>query len=189
MGMFDFNGGFGTIDPQVKIAEMNLAAQQAMKAQELTSQGIWNSEKLKLYKDQMAQFNNQSKGINDLLNSYNAAYNTAKAQNEQKYQSQLGLVDSVTGQKRADTISNYEKQSADAMQNLARLGMANTTVGATTKAGVKREMQSELNRLADQMAGTKLGVMQGFNYQGADSGVTQAAIAALAPKTQSFSFS
>ena len=124
----------------------------------------------------------QRGGFADLMNSYNTAFAQAKAQNEQKYQQQLGLVDQTTGQQRDDVISQYQKQSANTMQRLARTGLGNTTVGATLQQGNVRERTSALNRLSDQMTQQKLGVMQGFNYQAPDAGVVQSGIQALAPQ-------
>lgn len=141
-----------------------------------------------LYKDLMAGWSQQNTGLNNLLNQYNQAYNEAKFKNEQKYNQMLGVVDSTTGQQRADTISNFQQRQADEMQNLARLGMANTSGASTLKQGVARDQQSALNRLADQMAQTKLGVMQNFEYKGLDPQVFATAISAAAPKYPTLSF-
>jgi hypothetical protein len=140
-----------------------------------------------LYQGLLGQQQQVQGGMNSLLDQYNNAYNAAKAANEQKYQQQLGLVNQVSGQQKADTIAGFNKQRADSMQQLARLGMANTTIAPTVQAGIQREQSGALNRLADQMLGTKLGVMQGFNYQGMDPQVTSTAISALAPKLPTFS--
>jgi hypothetical protein len=145
-------------------------------------------QKYGLYKDWMAQYNQQVGGFNNLLNQYNTAYAQANAQNEQKYNQQLGLTDQNSGQQRADVISASEKQNSDAMQNLARLGMSNTTVGSTLQQGNLRERNAALNRVADSTLQQKLGVMQGFQYKGMDPGVTQSVISAYAPKTPSFNF-
>ena len=124
----------------------------------------------------------QRGGFADLMNSYNTAFAQAKAQNEQKYQQQLGLVDQTTGQQRDDVISQYQQQSANTMQRLARTGLGNTTVGDTLQQGNTRNQASALNRVSDQMLQQKLGVMQGFNYQAPDPGVVSTGIQALAPQ-------
>ncbi len=46
------------------------------------------------------------------------------------------------------------------MQNLARLGMSNTTVAPTMAMGFEREKQAALNTAADEMQKTKLGIME-----------------------------
>jgi hypothetical protein len=51
-------------------------------------------------------------------------------------------------------------QQSDMMNQLSRLGMGNTTVGAGLGQGIQRGMQENLNRAADQMQGTKLGIME-----------------------------
>lgn len=99
-------------------------------------------------------------GLTGLVNQYNQAYTGAKAANEQRYQQMLGIADQTTGQRAADIRSDYGQQGSKVMQNLARLGMANTTVAPTMQMGVNREMQSSLNRAADELQGTKLGIME-----------------------------
>jgi hypothetical protein len=101
-----------------------------------------------------------SQGLSALVNSYNQAFGAAKAANEQRYQQMLGIADQTTGQRMADIRGDYEGQRADVMQNLARLGMANTTVAPTMATGIEREKQASLNRAADQLQGTKLGIME-----------------------------
>ena len=116
-------------------------------------------------------------GLENLVGSYNRAYGQAKTANEQRYQQMLGiagqdyqrtagidqsmlnLAGTTTGQREADIRSEYAGQSSNIMQSLARLGMGNTTVAPTMQMGVKREEQSALNRLADEMLGTRLGIM------------------------------
>lgn len=123
-------------------------------------------------------------GLQSLVESYNTAYQTAKAKNEalynqmigttekwgtnmadfikQQYTEQMGVVGETTGQREADIRSEYAKQRASGMQGLARLGMANTTIAPTLGAGYTREEQSALNRLADEMQQTKLSTMQQY---------------------------
>lgn len=98
--------------------------------------------------------------LGGLVESYNQAYQSARTANEQRYQQMLGITDQTTQQRAADVRSAYGQQQAGMMQGLARTGMAGTTVAPTMQMGVQREQQSALNRLADQMQGTKLGIME-----------------------------
>ena len=129
-----------------------------------------------LYKDWMGQQKTAQTGLQGLLDTYNQAYNTAKQQNEAKYQGELGLLNQNTGQQRADTIAGFEQQKSNAMQGLARTGMANTTAAPTIQAGMQRQEQGSLNNLADQLAQQKVGVMQGYNDQGMDPSITATAM-------------
>jgi len=162
---------------QTDVARIGSSASRARDASQRamfnTKMDAWN---------RMFQSQQERGGFADLMNSYNTAFAQAKAQNEQKYQQQLGLVDQTTGQQRDDVISQYQKQSANTMQRLARTGLGNTTVGDTLQQGNVRERTSALNRLSDQMTQQKLGVMQGFNYQAPDPGVVSTGIKALAPQ-------
>jgi hypothetical protein len=99
-------------------------------------------------------------GLDRLVGSYNQSYEAAKAANEARYQQMLGITAQTTGQRAADIRSSYAGQSADIMQQLARQGMAGTTVAPTMKFGVEREKQAALDRLADQMQQTKLGIIE-----------------------------
>jgi hypothetical protein len=78
---------------------------------------------------------------------------------QQQYQQMMGVIGQTTGQRAADIRQAYQGQRADIGQQLARAGMANTTVLPTMQAGINREEQSALNRLADELQQTKLGVM------------------------------
>jgi hypothetical protein len=104
-------------------------------------------------------------GMEALVNQYNTAYQEAKAHNEKLYADMLGIVDQNTGQRAADIGSGYGEMSANAMQQLSRLGMSNTTVAPTLNMGIEREKQSSLNRLSDEMQGTRLGVMGQYGQQ------------------------
>ena len=104
-------------------------------------------------------------GMQSLVNQYNTAYQESKAHNERLYADMLGIVDQTTGQRAADIGSDYGKMSANAMQQLSRLGMSNTTVASTLGMGFEREKQSSLNRLADEMQGTRLGIMGQYGRQ------------------------
>ena len=84
---------------------------------------------------------------------------TAEAASQAKYQEMLGVAGETTGQRQADIRQDYTSRAADITQQQARLGMSGTTVGTSLRGGVEREKQSSLNRLADTMQQTKLGIM------------------------------
>jgi hypothetical protein len=119
----------------------------------------WDWQK-RLYGEQQAAGRASQGAMSRLVNQYNQAYGQARTANERRYQQLLGIADQTTGQRAADIRSDYASRESDIMQNLARLGMANTTVAPTMALGVEREQQSALNRLADQMQGTKLGIIE-----------------------------
>jgi hypothetical protein len=137
------------------------------------------SQKLDFWRQLMGQRGTATGQISELADQYNRSYAEAQAANEAKYRQQLGLVDQVSGQGAADIRSDYTKQRSSALQNLARSGMSGTTVGATLSQGLGREQTSALNRLSDQMLGTKLGVMKDYKYEGPDTGVLQTLISTL----------
>ncbi|MFA5186704.1 MAG: hypothetical protein WC551_09530 [Patescibacteria group bacterium] len=99
-------------------------------------------------------------GLQSLVSNYNQAYGAAKSANEARYQQMLDIANQTTQQRAADIRTSYGEQSSNIMQQLARLGMANTTVAPTMQQGVEREQQSSLNRLADEMQQTKLGIIE-----------------------------
>ena len=114
----------------------------------------------KQYEDQAASAAAAGEGLSGMIDQYNQSYDEAKTANEQRYQAMLGIADQTTGQRQADITSAYGQQSSDIMQRLARLGLSNTTIAPTMGMGVEREKQESLNRAADEMQGTKLGIME-----------------------------
>lgn len=98
--------------------------------------------------------------MTQLTGEYNRAYQEAKSANEARYQQMLGITSETTGQRGADIRAAYAGQEANLMQTLSRQGMAGTTVAPTMKQGLVRERESALNRLADQMQQTKLGIIE-----------------------------
>ncbi len=118
-------------------------------------------------------------GLQSMVGNYNAAYGEAKAANEARYQQMLGIADQTTSQRAADIRSDAGQQSANSMQQLARLGMGNTTVAPTMQMGIEREKQASLNRNADQMQKTKLGIMERREDQYPDLKSLQATIAGV----------
>jgi len=99
-------------------------------------------------------------GLGSLIESYNQAYQQARSANEARYQQMLGIAGQTTQQRAADIRSSYGQQQANMMQGLQRTGMAGTTVAPTMQMGIQREQQASLNRLADQMQQTRLGIME-----------------------------
>lgn len=144
-------------------------------------QGSMFQQQLDFYNKMLGLQREQTGGLSSLINSYNQQFAEAKAANEAKYKEALGLVDQTSGQQAADIRSDYAKQRSSALQNLARSGMSNTTVGSTLSQGLQREESASLNRLADALLEQKTDIMQGFEYKYPEAGITQAAIAALAP--------
>jgi len=98
-------------------------------------------------------------GMQSLVANYNRAYGEAKAANEARYNQMLQIADQTTQQSAADIRSDYANQQASAMQQLARTGMANSTVKAPLSLAFSREKNAALSRNADQMQQTKLGII------------------------------
>jgi hypothetical protein len=98
-------------------------------------------------------------GLQSLVDKYNQAYTEAKNANEQRYNQMLGIANQTTNQQATDIRSQYAQQAAQGMQNLNRVGMGNTTVGNTMNLGIQNQQSQALNRLADQMQQTKLGII------------------------------
>lgn len=99
-------------------------------------------------------------GLEGLVESYNQAFGEAKAANERRYQQLLDLANATTNQRLSDIRSDSFRRESSAMQRLAQLGMANTTIAPTVKMGFEREKQASLNRAADSMQQTKLGIIE-----------------------------
>lgn len=97
----------------------------------------------------------------NLMEQYTQGYKGLAKQTKKRYGKMMETVEGVTSQREADIRRGYAGRESDIMQNLARLGMANTTVAPTLGMGVQREQGEALNRLADALLGTKLGVMGG----------------------------
>lgn len=123
-------------------------------------------------------------GLSSLVSQYNKSFEEAKAAENARYNQMLGLADQASGQRAADIRSDYTGQKANAMQSLARLGMGGTTVAPTLGMGFEREQQSALNRLSDQMLGTKLGIMQGKQERYPDTEVIKIVASLLGQQSQ-----
>jgi hypothetical protein len=100
-------------------------------------------------------------GLQSLVENYNRSFTEAKSKNEALYKEMLGLVDTSTGQQEADVRSSYALQRSSALSGLARSGLGGSFSGVTgtLNAGLQREQQGALNRIADQRTQSRLGVM------------------------------
>lgn len=94
------------------------------------------------------------------VNQYQDKYNEARTANEQRYQKMLGIADQTTDQRATDIRNAYTAEGAAGQQKLASLGLGNTTISPTLKNGYLREMNSALDRNADQQQQTRLGIME-----------------------------
>ena len=121
---------------------------------------------------------NYSSAINSLISSHNQAFAEAKAMNEARYQQLLNIANQTTGQRMTDVRSDYAMKGADIAQQLARTGLANTTIAPTMQMGLEREKQSALNRVADELQGTKLGIIERREDMYPDTGGLMSIIAA-----------
>ncbi len=176
-------GGIGLVGQQI-LQDSQLKFQR----EQLGQKTSFFDAQMGLYRDILGQQREATGGLTGMINQYQQAFQQAKAANEAKYQEALGVVGTNTGQQRADVLSQYQGQRSNAMQQLARVGMANTTIAPTLQAGIQREQQGALNRVSDQAMQARLGVMQGFQYKYPEPGITQAAIGAMAPRFQFPSF-
>lgn len=95
-----------------------------------------------------------------LESEYQKAYDEAKAANESRYQEMLGITDKTSDQRAADIRKDAASAKAATQQRLTDLGMANTTIAPTMAAGYDRSMQESLDRSADQLQQTRLGIME-----------------------------
>ncbi|KKL28204.1 hypothetical protein LCGC14_2377490 [marine sediment metagenome] len=118
-------------------------------------------------------------GVERLVEEYNKAFGEAKGANEARYQQLLGITDETTGQRAADIRSRSLEERSDLEQGLARTGLSNTTVSPTLTAGSRRREESSLNRLADQMQGTKLGIIERREDQYPDLSALQSSLSYL----------
>lgn len=98
--------------------------------------------------------------LSGLQQDYDRKYAEAKSANEQRYQQLLRIADQTTGQRAADIRGGGAAEESNVQQRLRQLGMSGTTIAPTLRAGVRRETESSLNRLADTMQQTKLGIIE-----------------------------
>lgn len=155
------SGGGGGLSPeqQWQESERNALAMSAMKTQNKSASYLYKKgiAQDKFDKEAVRRLPGQFEGI---LGKYNEAYGEARASNESRYNQLLGITDATTGQRLNDITSAYDQQQADAQQRLIGLGMGNTTIAPTLGMGFEREKQASLNRAADEMQQTKLGIIE-----------------------------
>ncbi len=101
-----------------------------------------------------------SRAIKETLATYFAKQKEANEANEARYQQLLGISGATTGQRAKDITSDFANQQSMAMQNLAGLGLANTSGASTIRGGFGRRKSEALDRLADTMQQTKLGIIE-----------------------------
>lgn len=166
------------------VGAQNVLTQRMLADEQKRQWDLQWGEYLKQMEANKATAGGQAGGLSSLVNEYNRSFAESKAAEDARYKQMLGLTDQTTGQRAADIRSEYGGQRANIMQNLARLGMANTSVAPTMALGVEREQQSALNRLADQMLGTKLGVMQGKQERYPTTDIIQTVAQLLGQQTQ-----
>jgi hypothetical protein len=118
-------------------------------------------------------------GMTSLVNQYNRAFEAAKSQNEQRFQQMLGIADATTQQRAADIRTQGVNQISDIRQRLARSGLGGSSVGNVEAIGVQRSVNSSLNTLADQMQGTKLGILNQMAPAYPDLATLQSALAGV----------
>jgi hypothetical protein len=99
-------------------------------------------------------------GLGALIGNYNRAYQEAKTANEQRYQQALSILNENTGQRLADIRSDAGGEQASIFQRLARSGLGASSVGNVEAAGVTRRMNENLNRASDELAATKVGLIE-----------------------------
>lgn len=67
-----------------------------------------------------------------------------------RYQRNLGRLEQLGAQERADITDRYDKQAAAGQQDLTNRGLANSTILGTMKLGVQREKSDALSRVHDR---------------------------------------
>jgi hypothetical protein len=99
-------------------------------------------------------------GLKGMVDQYNKAYQRAKAENQKRYEQMLNITDATTQQRAADVRTSYAQRLSEQRSQLERQGLGGSTIGSTLALGTEREQQASLNRLADQMQQTKLGIIE-----------------------------
>jgi hypothetical protein len=168
-----FGGKFGTeATTQKYVADVQAASKN------LATQEDWNKYYATMQAQQAAGAAGRS-GLESLVNSYNTAFNAATAINSQHYQEMQNIVNTLGGQQRSDIMSTFAAQGSQQMQNLAKLGMGNTTVGASLQQGTGRQQSAALGTLSDTLAQERLGVIGQYGNIMQQNLPNQSAIQAL----------
>lgn len=114
--------------------------------------------------------NGRSGGANN-TNTADAAFNSARKANEDRYNEILsmlqdrynrltGQVDSIGAQGEADIRANMAKVGAQQQARLTSRGLANTTVPSTVATGTARETEAAVGNYRDALTRYKIGLDQ-----------------------------
>ncbi len=74
------------------------------------------------------------------------------------YRNAMGYANQIGIQQQADIRQNYANLMAQQQQQLGRQGLGATTIGSSMRSGATRLQQADLNRLAESLAGMKIGI-------------------------------
>ncbi len=138
--------------------------QNERQKEQLAEQSREFNIRMKFYQQQLdlqkQAFTTGGGALTSMLNEYNTAFAQAKADSENRYNQQLGVANTLGGQRQADIISTYQQNEANVNQQLKRTGLYNPLSASANAAVTKREQNAELNRLAEQIGQQKIGIMQ-----------------------------
>lgn len=134
--------------------QYDINAQNARLAQEQ-----WDWQKSR-YADQQEGMAGAASGLGRLVGSFNRATGKANRANRGRFRRMLDITGRTTDQRARDIRQGGRESLATQKQQLARQGMGGTTVSQTLGEGVRRGTESNLNRLADQMQQTRLGILE-----------------------------
>lgn len=99
-------------------------------------------------------------GMQSLVEAYNQQFSTARSQNEARFQEMMGIASATTQQRAADIRTGAAGEKSDMMQQLARSGLGGSSVGSVLGEGIGKRKNEALDRLADTMQQTKLGILR-----------------------------
>ena len=164
-------GGHIGASPEIQASRGNTLLQGALaKAGHNLSREQWEWQK-KQHEEAQAGMAGASQGLGRLVGRFNRATGRARQANVGRYRRMLNIAGRTTDQRARDIRQGGRESLATQKQQLARQGMGGTTVGHTLGEGVRRGTESNLNRLADQMQGTRLGIMERRTDEYPDSGM------------------
>ena len=159
------------VQPDVQASRGNTLLQGALaKAGHNLQREQWEWQK-KQHEEAQAGMAGASQGLGRLVGSFNRATGRARQANTGRYRRMLNIAGRTTDQRARDIRQGGRESLATQKQQLARQGMGGTTVGQTLGEGVRRGTESNLNGLADQMQGTRLGIMERRTDEYPDSGM------------------
>lgn len=109
-----------------------------------------------------------SEGLNNLVSSFNEAFTSAQAANEDRFSQLLGLADQGNQQRGTDIRASSQQNLANQQAQLSRSGLGGTTIGSTLAQGAEREKQAELRRSGDVGRREKMGIIERRTDTGPD---------------------